>query len=254
MKGVITAKVLNVFAIDSKPTANGGVFSKREVWLVDDITDPRYPNYYTIEFQGQATSIPDIFNYMQTFSFDIEVKGRKYTKPGTQVENIFTTIRCWRATPVQIAAPHPVQQEPNPYVGQPAGFYPATPQQSQSAGQFMPNQPGTFQPGGFQPPAQQPMGQPGGFPQPAAQGFQPNAGNNQGFNQPAVNGFGSGGQGPTPMFNQPGAQNNGFNQAAGQPNMNNGFQQNNGYAPVNQPAPQPQPSTNSADVADDLPF
>lgn len=237
MKGVITAKVVNVFPVDTTATTSGGSFSKRVVWLLDDITDARYPNYYTIEFQGQAIGIPDSFQYMQQLTFDVEVKGRMYTKPGTNVDNIFTTIRCWRATPVAAAPPAPVQQ-PNPYAAQPAGFYPATQQQHQQAAAFMPpvppqaqpmTQPGMFggQPGGFQPPAQQP----GGFP-----------GSNQGTAQPAPNGF-NGGQ-PAGGFQNngfapAGVQTNGFNQAVSQPG---GFQQ-----PGSQPG-------NSADVAGTLPF
>lgn len=256
MKGVITAKVVNVFAIDSKPTANGGTFNKREVWLMDDMTDPRYPNYYNIQFQGQATSIPDTFYYGQVLAFDVEIKGNRYVKPGTQVENIITNIRCWRATPVQVAAP--VQQapvaQPNPYAGQPAGFYPATPQQQQSAAGFMPNQPGAVQTGGFMPPAQQVMGNPGGFQQPT--GFQQPGngaapvgnGFNQGAAQPAENGFGPGGPGFAPMPNQASGNNNGFNTQAPTQQVNNGFQQ-----PAAQ-AYDPNNVGNNTNVADELPF
>ena len=97
-----------------QPTVQASEKFQRRNLILEDASNPMYPQYITVEFTQDKTALLDQFKAGQTVTVNINIKGRKWVSPQGE-EKYFNTIEGWRivagdAAPSQLSVPNKVDE------------------------------------------------------------------------------------------------------------------------------------------------
>ena len=77
-------------------------FSKQSIVIQDQ--NDQYPNFFEIEFHKERTDLLSPIGIGAKVEVSINIRGREWTKPGTEDTKVFTTLVGWRIKEVQQSA------------------------------------------------------------------------------------------------------------------------------------------------------
>ncbi|MDV7395226.1 DUF3127 domain-containing protein, partial [Arthrospira platensis SPKY1] len=83
-------------------------FKKREFIIV---TDEQYPQYIQLEFTQDKCDLLDKYAKGQKVTVNVNLRGRLWTDPKTNIEKAFNTIQAWKIT-ADSNAPEPQVTQP----------------------------------------------------------------------------------------------------------------------------------------------
>jgi hypothetical protein len=74
-----------------------GTFKSRKVWVIDD-ENADYPQTIEVEVAQDKVNLFNNFRPGQPLTLSINLRGREWTDPKTDVTKVFNTLQCWKVT------------------------------------------------------------------------------------------------------------------------------------------------------------
>ena len=74
-----------------------GTFKSRKVWVIDD-ENADYPQTIEVEVAQDKVNLFNNFRPGQPLTVSINLRGREWVDPKTDVTKVFNTLQCWKVT------------------------------------------------------------------------------------------------------------------------------------------------------------